>query len=247
MRYLILSDIHANLEALEAVLAEARDVQYEQVLVLGDLVGYGPDPNAVIDRVLALEPLAIVRGNHDKVTAGVENAEGFNRVARQAAEWTLAALTPEHRALLAALEQGPAIVDDWVEICHGTPADEDEYITGDLDAFHALKLARRPICVFGHTHIPVAYRLTDTDFDLLLRGADGGEEIHVDEGASYLVNPGSVGQPRDADPRAAFGVIDTTGPTIAWIRVAYPVAETQAKILAAGLPAPLADRLALGR
>jgi putative phosphoesterase len=247
MRYLVLSDIHANLEALDAVLAAARDTRYDRVLVLGDLVGYGPDPNAVIDRVLALDPLAIVRGNHDKVTAGVENAEGFNRVARQAAEWTLAALTPEHRTFLAGLQQGPAIVDDWIEICHGTPADEDEYITGDLDALHALKLARRPICVFGHTHIPVAYRLTDTDFDLLLRGSEGGEEIQVDAGANYLVNPGSVGQPRDADARAAFGVIDTAGPTVGWIRVEYPVAGTQAKILAAGLPAPLADRLALGR
>ncbi len=247
MRYLVLSDIHANLEALEAVLAAARDVGYDRVLVLGDLVGYGPDPNAVIDSVVALEPLAMVRGNHDKVTAGVENAEGFNRVARQAAEWTLAALTPEHRAFLAALEQGPVIVDEWIEICHGTPGDEDEYITGDMDALHALKQARRPICVFGHTHIPVAYRLTDTDFELLLRGTEGGEEVPVEDGARYLVNPGSVGQPRDADARAAFAVIDTAGPTIVWVRVDYPVGDTQAKIIDAGLPAPLAHRLALGR
>jgi predicted phosphodiesterase len=247
MRYLILSDIHANLEALDAVLEAARDLAYDQILVLGDLVGYGPDPNAVTDRVRDLAPAAIVRGNHDKVTAGVEDAEGFNRIARRAAEWTLATLTPENRSFLAALPAGPQVVDNWVEICHGTPRDEDEYVASDLDALRALKLATRPICLFGHTHIPVAYRLKGNEFDLLLHRSDGGEEITIDADASYLINPGSVGQPRDSNARAAFGLIDTAVPLVRWLRVPYDLAQTQAKLTAAGLPLPLADRLALGR
>lgn len=247
MRYLVLSDIHANLEALEAVLAAAGDLACDQTLVLGDLVGYGPDPNAVTDRVRDLAPAAIVRGNHDKVTAGVEDAEGFNRIARRAAEWTLATLSPENRSFLGALPSGPQVVDDWVEICHGTPRDEDEYIASDLDALRALKEATRPVCLFGHTHIPVAYRLKRDEFDLLMRGSDGTEEITIDAGASYLLNPGSVGQPRDGDPRAAFVFIDTASPLVRWIRVPYDLARTQAKLTAAGLPLPLAERLALGR
>src|SRR5712691_11670845 len=141
MRYLVLTDIHANLEALEACLADARDRQCEQTLVLGDLVGYGADPNAVIDRVLALKPTAIVRGNHDKVACGVEQAEGFNAVAKSAARWTLDVLTPQNRDWLAALPQGPTQVDDLLEICHGSPFDEDAYIFDELDAVRALKVS----------------------------------------------------------------------------------------------------------
>src|SRR5689334_22885355 len=110
MRYLVLTDIHANLEALEACLADAQRRHYDQSLLLGDLVGYGADPNAVIDRVLELEPVAIVRGNHDKVALGIAETEGFNTVAKRAAQWTLSALTPDHRGWLAALPQGPHIV-----------------------------------------------------------------------------------------------------------------------------------------
>src|SRR6187402_2136359 len=125
MRYLALTDIHSNLEALDAVLRASSAQRYDSVLVLGDLVGYGADPNAVVDRVRALQPTAIVRGNHDKVAFGLDQAEGFNTVAKEAAQWMLEVLTPENRDWIAALPQGPLAIDDLVEICHGAPYDED--------------------------------------------------------------------------------------------------------------------------
>jgi hypothetical protein len=134
MRYLVLTDIHANLEALDTCLADARARAFDATLVLGDLVGYGPDPNAVVERVQALKPVAIVRGNHDKVACGLEQAEGFNMVAKSAAVWTLETLTPAHREWLAALPEGPREVDDLIEICHGSPFDEDAYVFDVLDA-----------------------------------------------------------------------------------------------------------------
>src|SRR5437764_1297922 len=124
MRYLVLTDIHANLEALDACLDDAQRRTYDAVLVLGDLVGYGPDPNVIVERVLALNPVAIVRGNHDKVACGLEQAEGFNSVAKSAARWTLETLTEDHRTWLCELPHGPILVDDVVEICHGSPFDE---------------------------------------------------------------------------------------------------------------------------
>src|SRR5438045_983679 len=138
MRYLVLTDIHANLEAFETCLAHAGGRGFDQTLVLGDLIGYGADPNAVVDRVLDLKPVAIVRGNHDKIAIGIEEADSFNAVARNAAQWTLNALTPEHREWLAALPQGPHLVDDLVEICHGSPFDEDAYIFDELDGLRAM-------------------------------------------------------------------------------------------------------------
>ena len=125
MRSLVLPDIHANLEALEACLAGAASHGYDATLVLGDLVGYGPDPNEVIARVQALGPAAAIRGNHDKVACGLEQPEGFNAVARRAALWTHDMLTPANRDWLAALPKGPVVVDDTIEICHGAPFDED--------------------------------------------------------------------------------------------------------------------------
>ena len=248
MRYLVLSDIHSNLQALEAVLKEAGQRGYDRVLVLGDLVGYGAEPNAVIDLVRSLAPAAIVRGNHDKVCAGVEDAGGFNRVARLAAEWTSRRLTAENAAYLASLPEGPALVGETLEICHGAPRDEDAYIVNDLEALRALEESERPVCIFGHTHIPCAFRLAGGVFTLLLRGAHGDEKLPLEAGASYLINPGSVGQPRDGDARAAYALLNLSGETAcSWFRVHYAVEEAQVKVLEAGLPASLADRLAVGR
>ena len=134
MRYLVLTDIHANLEALDACLADARARTFDQVLVLGDLIGYGADPNAVIDRVRELNPVALVRGNHDKVSSGLESADGFNAIARAAAHWTSTELTDDNRHWIARLPHGPVIVDADIEICHGSPVDEDEYIFGQVEA-----------------------------------------------------------------------------------------------------------------
>jgi len=247
MRYLVLTDIHANLEALDTCLADARARTFDAALVLGDLVGYGADPNAVVERVRALEPLAIVRGNHDKVACGLDQAEGFNAVAKHAARWMLAELTPAHRAWLAALPVGPHEVDAFVEICHGSPFDEDAYIFDELDAVRALKVTTRPLCLFGHTHYPVTFELSADSFDSSRPATAAESHVQLRDGSKYLVNPGSVGQPRDGDPRAAYAIVDTVQRRVELFRLTYPVEQAQAKVIKAGLPDVLAQRLALGR
>ena len=247
MRYLVLTDIHANLEALDTCLADAASHGFDQTLVLGDLVGYGPDPNEVIERIKALKPVAMIRGNHDKVACGLEQPEGFNAVARRAAIWTYDVLTDDHRTWLAALPKGPVIVDDMVQICHGSPIDEDAYLFDELDAVRALKMAQRPLCLFGHTHYPVTFALTDGRVDIL-----GGQHaldgpVMLLEESKYLMNPGAVGQPRDGDARAAYAIADTTARRVDLFRLNYPIETTQAKVTKAGLPDVLAQRLAVGR
>lgn len=243
MRYLVITDIHANIEALDVCLADAVSRAYDKILVLGDIVGYGPDPNAVIDRVVALDPTAIVRGNHDKIAFGLQEAEGFNASARAAAQWTFNALTPEHRDWLVKLPQGPTVVDDCVEICHGSPIDEDEYIFDELDARRAIGFSTQRLCLFGHTHVAIAFKLTDRSIGV----APPGDAFEIEADSKYLVNPGSVGQPRDSDPRAAYLIYDAGAQRIESYRLEYPVGETQAKMAAAGLPEPLIRRLAAGR
>ena len=258
MKYLVISDIHGNLEALEATL-EAAD-SHDRVLVLGDLVGYGADPNGVIDRVRALPTAAIIRGNHDKVSVGIDGIDGFNPVARRAVEWTTAALTPDNCAWLTALPQGPVLIDASTEICHGTPYDEDHYVFDQAGALRAIRSAQRPLCLYGHTHVPAVYTLKEPHARDSRSGSPQGDilddtapvlgspfHIALDDDSRYLVNCGAVGQPRDGDPRAAYGVLDTTARSVAIMRVTYDVAAAMAKIAAAGLPDVLARRLAAGR
>jgi predicted phosphodiesterase len=247
MRYLILSDIHANLEALNACLADADLRGYDRTLILGDLVGYGADPNAVIERVQRLAPHAIVRGNHDKVSCGIEQADGFNTVARNAARWTLEVLTPEYRAWLAALPKGPRQVDDLLEICHGSPFDEDAYIFDELDAARAFRSSRRPLCLFGHTHYPAVFQLVADGLDAASLGDSPESHVAIVAGTKQLINPGSVGQPRDGDSRAAYAIVDQGARRVEMLRTVYPINEAQAKILQAGLPEVLAHRLGVGR
>ena len=245
MRYLVLSDIHANLEALESTLAAAGEC--DAVLVLGDLVGYGADPNAVIERVQSLPNATIIRGNHDKVGAGVETVDSFNHLARHAISWTATELTPENRQWLAEMPAGPALIDDVVEICHGSPFDEDAYLFDDLDVHRAMAAASRPLCLFGHTHVQVGHYLSRDEFGLATADDKRPLSIAFEEPNRYLVNPGSVGQPRDGDPRAGFGIVDTMAREITIYRVEYPIAKAQARIMEEGLPDVLAQRLALGR
>jgi predicted phosphodiesterase len=247
MRYLVLSDIHGNLEALGAALAEAARRGYDQLLVLGDLVGYGADPNGVIDRIRELKPIMVIRGNHDKAACGLEDAESFNLVAKSAVHWTYEMLTVENRGYLERLPAGPQIVDELIEICHGAPFDEDAYIFDELDALRALAQSRRPVCLFGHTHFPIAFYLSQRG--LGASEATGAAEfvVEVKSGVKYLINPGSVGQPRDGDPRAAFAIADTARSHVGLYRVSYAVTEAQAKVKNAGLPVVLADRLGIGR
>ena len=249
MRYVVLTDIHANLEALEACLADGRVRGYDLALVLGDIVGYAANPNEVIERVQSLDVAAIVRGNHDKVACGIEQAEGFNVVARSAAVWTLDALTSENRAWLAALPRGPIAVDSLIEICHGSPFDEDAYMFDDLDASRALNVSKRPLCLFGHTHSATAFEQPPRagTVNAISLKHSGEMELILRDGFKYLLNPGSVGQPRDGDPRAAYAIVDTDRRHVELFRHEYPIEQTQAKIVKAGLAEVLAQRLAVGR
>ena len=247
MRYLVLADIHANLEALDTCLADASVRKYDRTLVLGDVVGYGADPDAVIERVRALSPFAIVRGNHDKVACGLEPAEDFNAIARSAALWTRDVLTQGHRDWLAGLPQGPSQVDDLIEICHGSPFDEDAYIFDELDALRALKSSVRPLCLFGHTHCPIAFDLAEDTLESTAPSPPLAVQFFLIGQSKYLVNPGAVGQPRDGDPRAAYAIVDVAKGRIELFRLTYPVEQAQAKVIQAGLPDMLAKRLAVGR
>jgi predicted phosphodiesterase len=247
MRHLVLTDIHGNLEALDTVLADAGVRGFDDLLVLGDVVGYGADPNAVIERIRDLQPFAVVRGNHDKVSCGLESAEGFNQVAKAAARWTLDALTPENKTWVAALPEGPLDVDADVEICHGSPIDEDEYIFGPAEAQIALLATSRSLCLFGHTHYPAVFEALNGTIENARMAAAVEPEIWLRTGLKYLINPGSVGQPRDGDPRAAYAIVDVAAGRVEMVRLAYDVAAAQEKIRRAGLPDALADRLAVGR
>ncbi len=244
MRFLVLSDVHANLEALEAVLAAGRS--WSQVLVLGDLVGYGADPNAVVERVRALPIAAIVRGNHDKVAAGLAPVDTFNPVARHAIVWTARTLTAENRTWLASLPHGPVQVDADVEVCHGAPFDEDFYVFDELDAQRAGASATGRLCLMGHTHVQGIFRLGQY---VSAERTSARAPFAFDYGAfgRALVNCGAVGQPRDGDPRAAYGVLDTDAHVLTLGRVSYDIETAKAKILAADLPASLAQRLSIGR
>jgi diadenosine tetraphosphatase ApaH/serine/threonine PP2A family protein phosphatase len=244
MRYLVLSDVHANLEALEAVLGAGR--AWTKVLVLGDLVGYGADPNAVVERVRALPIAAMVRGNHDKVATGLAPVDSFNPVARQAIGWTTRALTPGNHAWLAALPEGPTPLNEQVEICHGAPHDEDFYVFDELDAQRASASLTRPVCLFGHTHVACVFRVGNGPPQARIPGEDAYVVDYAAPGKA-LVNCGAVGQPRDGDPRAAYGILDTSTRTVTLTRVAYDIQAAQSKILAAGLPPSLATRLGVGR
>jgi diadenosine tetraphosphatase ApaH/serine/threonine PP2A family protein phosphatase len=246
LRYLIIADIHANLEALDTVL-DAADGSWDRVLVLGDLVGYGASPNEVVDRIREMDPIAIIRGNHDKAACGIEDGSNFNQVARVAATWTLDTLTPDNRTYLRDLPAGPAAIDNRVEICHGAPFNEDHYIFDAEDALRALAVSSRPVCLFGHTHLPVIFQYENEIFDGYVPQGDDRSTIPLHPEAQYLINAGSVGQPRDGDPRAAYGVYDADAQSIVLHRVEYPVDGAQRRILSAGLPASLANRLAVGR
>jgi diadenosine tetraphosphatase ApaH/serine/threonine PP2A family protein phosphatase len=245
MRYLVLSDIHANLEALEAVLSTVTGI--DRTLVLGDVIGYGADPNAVVDRLRQLPDATFIRGNHDKVGAGLDSVSGFNHLARQAIQWTASALTPDNHAWVAALGQGPVEIDDLVEISHGSPFDEDCYIFDELDVRQAFRAAGRPVSLFGHTHVPAIFCMVGPRLQPVEAPRGTRYDLSLEPDSRYLVNCGAVGQPRDGDPRAAYGLVDTNAKRVTVLRAEYDVALAQAKILAAGLPEVLAHRLAIGR
>ena len=246
MRYLILSDIHSNHEALSAVLARVRRKRWDKAIVLGDVVGYGANPNQAVDLVRALKPLVAIRGNHDKVCAGIESGEMFNRVALQAALWTRQRLSPSNLRWLQSLPEGPVVVDGAFAVAHGTPIDEDAYIFGEIEALNVFRQTSFPLCFFGHSHFPVIFGLSPDAIQTVLTRSPSFR-FRLEPGLRYLVNPGSIGQPRDGNPLASFAMFDSGTRVVSVYRVPYRIERAQKKILGAGLPRPLADRLALGR
>ena len=251
MRIFLLSDIHANLEALNACLEAAP--KYDCAVNLGDVVGYGADPNAVIDLVRAQNPV-LVRGNHDKAVSGVMELDHFNPMAGLAALWTRDRLTPENMDWLRALPQGPIRMPglEDVQFVHGSPLDEDEYVVSVRDSQEPLLTAAATITFFGHTHRQGGFSLDGQQTEAIDPVWDSMEgksswEMPLKAGVRYMINPGSAGQPRDDDWRAAFSVFDTDRGVMEFYRVPYDVKAAQQKILAADLPPRLAARLDTGR
>jgi predicted phosphodiesterase len=249
VRYLILSDIHSNLAALEAALDVIRD-NYEKFVCLGDIVGYGPDANEAVDRVRALKPVALVRGNHDKAGCGITDAQDFNPTARAAALWTREQLRAENLDYLRELPAGPARVGSY-QIVHGSVRDEDEYVFHAREARESFRLAELPVTFFGHTHFQGGFVVRGSGQVELIRlhwpAGVVSAKLLLANNAKYMINPGSIGQPRDGDPRAGFAFYDDDKNTVEYWRVPYDFKITQEKMQKAGLPPSLIERLALGR
>jgi len=250
LRYLILSDVHSNLEAFEKCM-EMAEGKYDRLLCLGDLVGYGPDPNGVIDRVRETSHV-IIRGNHDKACAGITDAHDFNRFARLATYWTREQLNAENLSFLQHLPPGPVTINGF-QLVHGSPGNEDEYLFGREDALEALKSLAIQVVLFGHTHFQGGFLLNSKGGfarfrDLAVAAEDGcAKALPLEDGTRYLINPGSVGQPRDGDWRAAFAILDEEQKQVEFYRTSYDVDRTQRKMEDAGLPEPLIRRLSYGR
>jgi predicted phosphodiesterase len=246
VRYLIVSDLHANLEALRATLAQSAG-GYDRALCCGDLVGYGADPNPVCDWV-RLNCAVAVRGNHDRASTGQDDLAWFNPVARNAAKWTQQALSPENSAYLVELPRGPVNVETF-QVFHGSPYDEDEYVIAASEAGQAFSYLETRVAFFGHTHVQGGFIWNQSRVETILRtpARADSQPLPIDPECAYMINPGSTGQPRDGDPRAAYAIYDTGAKQVTYHRVAYDVAAAQRKIRAAGLPPILADRLAAGR
>jgi predicted phosphodiesterase len=248
VRYLILSDLHGNWQALEAVLQETRG-RYDQAVCLGDLVGYGADPNAVVEWVRANCTL-VVRGNHDKASSGVDNEEleWFNPVARQAALWTYAALTPENADYISNLPKGPLATDGF-QLVHGSPYDEDEYVLNPEEAGQAFSYLESRVAFFGHTHVQGGFIWNQSRVEVIPRTPlrTDRQVMEIDAECAYLINPGSIGQPRDGDARAAYVTYDSEARIVTYWRTPYNIARAQERIREVGLPPILADRLSVGR
>jgi predicted phosphodiesterase len=245
VRYLIISDIHANREALEAVLKHARG-KYDTIACCGDLVGYGGDPNWVVDWARA-NVANVIRGNHDRACAGHEDLSWFNPAARASAEWTLAQLTPENLEWLRALQPGPISIDSF-QVLHGSPIDEDEYLLTTNDASEMVDYLDHYVSFFGHTHVQGGFMLHRNGTRYLKRPSPRIDEepLELSPDTAYLLNPGSVGQPRDRDPRAAYAVYTPGQRLVEFYRTRYDVTTAQDKIRKAGMPEVLANRLEVG-
>lgn len=246
MRYLIIADMHGNWDALRSVLEDADGSGYQETLVLGDLVGYGAAPNEVVAAVRDLDcPVHAIRGNHDKVVAGIDHGLSFNPTALVAARWTTERLTPENLEFVRALPQGPVDILEQLTICHGSFLDEDEYLLSSAAAMESFEAHQSQTTFFGHTHIPSLFVQRDATVEVEVLEGDSFS-LEIENGTRYMINPGSVGQPRDRDPRASYMLFDSDQGRVEIRRVEYPIERAQERIRGAHLPAILADRLAVG-
>jgi predicted phosphodiesterase len=247
MRILVLSDLHANATALDAVL-EAANGRWSLSVCLGDVVGYGPDPNEVTARLREMGTQTI-RGNHDKAVSGVMSTEDFNPVAKAAVDWTRAQLKPENMDWLRALPQGP-LATEGIVLVHGAFQDEDEYVFTPAQALDGLLDSTAEVTFFGHTHHQGGFSYQDSQLEVLQirpRNSESFAALRVERPRRYLLNPGSIGQPRDGDSRAAFAIADLEHQTIEFWRVPYDIAAVQERMRAARLPDSLVQRLVVGR
>ncbi len=239
MKYAIISDIHSNLEALRRVLEEIDKLGVDRIICLGDIVGYGANPNECVE-IIRERKIESIMGNHDIVACGGKEPFDFNPVARDAVLWTRAALTAENRKFLHNLPEAREM--DGFLIVHGAISDSDLYVFSEYDAFSEFKLMKKwNICFFGHTHVRAYYIFLGDDVCCL-----SDYEFKIEPEAKYLINPGSVGQPRDRDPRSSFLVYDSEEAIVSFIRQEYDIELAKKKIIKSGLDRRLADRLYLG-
>ena len=245
MQFLIVADLHANWHALEAVLADCAG-EFDQIICCGDLVGYNPQPVRVLEWTRA-SCASVIRGNHDKVVAGIEDLEWFNEVAQAAARWTIGQLDDDQLAYLRDLQAGPLRLEHF-HICHGSPKNEDEYVTTLREAAPCFADLELPIAFFGHTHLQGGFFSRHGRVGRIpaVRQAERAAVLELEPDALYLVNPGSVGQPRDGDPRAAYAFYDSERRLVTLRRADYAIQKTAEEIVAAGLPDVLAFRLFQG-
>jgi len=243
-RYGIITDLHANLAALRAVLEALEKEDVSAYLCMGDIVGYGPSPHEVVEIVQGL-PLTCIRGNHDRYTLG-EDTDRVKPATAEAIEYTKQALTPQDMAFLATLKDS-TFFHDRVLLCHGSPRERDEYVVANdvaiaNYAYFKREIAGIHLCFCGHTHVPIL-----VGDGKVLRQIEPGQTFELKRMMPYIINVGSVGQPRDANPDAAYGVLDLVENTITFNRVAYDIDDTHRRVLDAGLQRHLGDRLRLGR
>lgn len=241
MKYAVISDIHANLEAMNVVLERIDSMDVDQIICLGDVVGYNASPNECCE-IIRERNIPTVLGNHDAVACSIEEPWGFNPVALAAAMWTRENLNKENLEWLKGLPDALNF-EDFVAV-HGAPKNRNTYLFSWEDILPHLSFLEEQncnVCLIGHTHSPGIFS-TDGVYSV-----DDDDRFDLGEGKSFFINPGSVGQPRDSDPRAAFGVLDTEENYFEQVRIAYPIEKAANRIRGAGLPEFLAERLALGR
>ena len=243
MIYAILSDIHGNLEAFDAVLNHTRENVVERYVCLGDIVGYGANPKECLERIQSLN-CTVCAGNHDHAATNLMDTSTFNPYAKKAVTWTQEQLSEEGMKSIRKLPYTNNDEEDFHAV-HANLHDPERwgYIFDYLEASESFEHMTKPICFIGHSHVPLAFKKEEDEIQPIYNT----DEITIEENCRYIINVGSVGQPRDGDKRACYCIFDSNSRKVRWQRVDYDIAKAQAKILDAGLPDFLAKRLEMGR